>query len=584
MSPGVSGDLGLENFRMRQTWIEEKTEQIKKLYHLEDNGEAFLNLAYSLIFDVGINDINAEDIVDADQDKQIDIIHIDENENTNSAHIYILQVKNESGFKSKVVSQLKNGLSWIFSVPKNEYEKLDNFSFVNKITEVRDVRLKYDIQSIRVTVYYVTNGNALDLSPEYLQEKRTLESIYKNSGFKEFEFKELGAFELFDHLKTSEQAKRKIDAKLQIVYDVNKPSIINYSTGETKAMICTTKAKDLAELACIEPKDAIFDMNVRSFYGIEGNLVNSDIYSTCTKATDSSLFWFLNNGVTMVCDHFIFASDPDYHFVDLKNVQIVNGCQTTVTLREAYSKGELKENVNILLRIYETSNSSLTNRITLTTNNQNKIVGRDLKANDMIQADFQKVMFDRFGYYYERKNKEYTTLPSDKKIKIIPNDKAGQAFLAIVGKKPSIARGFLGKIWGEYYDQIFKQASVEDLLLTYLIYTYCNNKSKKINKDKNTSKDDKEIATYGAFHIARVIGFLLVHDRWGNREKNALVPIIKSIEKDPEFLTKFYTPAFDVVRKIRIKNTEKQQTTSYYFKAGGVQEAIEAELYHSKAT
>lgn len=584
MSPGVSGDLGLENFRMRQTWIEEKTEQIKKLYTLEDNGEAFLNLAYSLIFDVGINDIDAEDIVDDEQDKQIDIIRIDENENANSAHIYILQVKNESGFKSTVVSQLKNGLSWIFSVSKNEYEKLNNINFVNKIAEVRDIRLKYGIQSISVTVYYVANGNALDLSPEYLQEKRTLESGYNNIGFKEFEFREIGAFELFDYLKTSEQAKRKIDAKIEIVYDVNKPSIINYSTGETKAMICTTKAKDLAELACIEPKDAIFDMNVRSFYGIEGNLVNSDIYSTCTKTTDSSLFWFLNNGVTMVCDQFSFANDPDYHFVDLKNVQIVNGCQTTVTLREAFMKGELKENVHILLRIYQTSNPSLTNRITLTTNNQNKIVGRDLKANDMIQADIQKVMWDRFGYYYERKNKEYSALTPDKKLKIIPNDKAGQAFLAIVGKKPSIARGFLGKIWDEYYDQIFRQASVEDLLLTYLIYTYCNNKSKKINKDKNSSKTDKEVATYGAFHIARVIGFSLVHDRWGNREKDTLIPIIKSIEKKPEFLTNSYMRAFDLVKKIRVNNTDKQQTTSYYFKAGSVQDAIEAELYQPKST
>jgi len=63
-----------------------------------------------------------------------------------------------------------------------------------------------------------------------------------------------------------------------------------------------------------------------------------------------------------------------------------------------------------------------------------------------------------------------------------------------------------------------------------------------------------------------------------------LIPIIKSIEKNPEFLTNSYKRAFDLVKKIRVNNTEKQQTTSYYFKAGSVQDAIEAELYHPKST
>jgi len=346
-------------------------------------------------------------------------------------------------------------------------------------------------------------------------------------------------------------------------------------------MICSTKGKDIAVLSKIEPKDAIFDMNVRSFYGIENNPVNSDIFKTCTSNNgDPSLFWFLNNGITMVCEHFDFTNDPDHPMVDLKNVQIVNGCQTAVTLREAYEKGLLKDSVNVLLRIYETKNPSLTSRITLTTNNQNKIVGRDLKANDVVQSDIQKIMLDRFGYYYERKNREFPDLPPDKKIKIVPNDKAGQAYLAIVGKKPSIARGFLGRVWDQHYDEIFKHASVEDLLLTYMIHVYCNKMSKTLKKADDIDEIDKEVATYGSYHIARAMGFLLVNDKWGNKEREKIKNIIVSAEKGPAFFFDTYNKAFDIIKNIRMRDFNKnKQTISYYFKAEPVQMAIENELY-----
>ena len=574
------GNLGLENLKMRQTWIQEITQRTKDLYKYDDISEAFQDLALSLIFDIGIDDIDNEEVVDAPQDKQIDIIHIEKDDDERYAHVHILQVKYATGFKSTTVTKIKNGLYWLFSAGESEYTTLDNPQFVNKIQEFRELRLKLGQSKISITVYYVTYGNSSSLSPEYLQEKKSLEMVYQNFGFAKFEFKEIGAFELFDFNKRSEQSRRKIGSyRLPIVYDVNKPSIINYSTSATRSMICTIKGKDLAILAQTEPKDAIFDMNVRRFYGIEKNPVNSAIFAASTNDIDSSLFWFLNNGITMVCEHFEFSNDPDTHVVDLQGVQIVNGCQTAVTLREAYENGQLRDNVDVLIRIYETRDRSLTNRITLTTNTQNRIVGRDLKSNDIIQEDIQKVMLDSFGYYYERKPREYTDLTPEQNAKIISNEKAGQAYLAIVCKKPSIARGFLGRVWGEHYDEIFKQASVEDLLLTYMIHRYCNKIAKKIKRDKEIDKIDKEIATYGSFHIARVIGFQLMHDKWGSAQHDTLIFGIGSIEEDPEFLNESYKAAFEIIKDVEKEDHDEHIPISYYYKAHGVEEAIEKRLY-----
>jgi len=162
-------DLGVENLKMKQTWLQEKTERMKDLYKIDDINDAFRDLSYSLIFDIGINDIDTEEIIDSRQDKQIDIIHIEESQIEQTAHIHILQIKNESGFKSTVITQIKSGLGWVFSAPKEEYEQLENEQFVTKISEIRHLRQDYGPNKIRVTVYYVTKGNSKDLSPEYLQ-------------------------------------------------------------------------------------------------------------------------------------------------------------------------------------------------------------------------------------------------------------------------------------------------------------------------------------------------------------------------------------------------------------------------------
>ena len=72
----------------------------------------------------------------------------------------------------------------------------------------------------------------------------------------------------------------------------------------------------------------------------------------------------------MVCDRFDFNRDPDQPPVKITNAQIVNGCQTTVTLREAYEQGALDPRVKLLLRVYATDNPGLVEKITLTTNTE----------------------------------------------------------------------------------------------------------------------------------------------------------------------------------------------------------------------
>lgn len=62
----------VRNLKIRQTWIDEKVEDIQRQHGYESIGDAFASLTYSLIFDVDYDAIELDEIVDGKQDKQID--------------------------------------------------------------------------------------------------------------------------------------------------------------------------------------------------------------------------------------------------------------------------------------------------------------------------------------------------------------------------------------------------------------------------------------------------------------------------------------------------------------------------------
>jgi len=428
----------IDNIKIRQTWIEEEAERCaNELGESPDVG--FLYLASSLLLDCAPTDIEEEDIVDGGQDKQIDLIHIEDDPEKGHADITIIQAKGTGSFSSNIAIQIRNGLDWVFERKKAELKGIKNPAFQAKIQEVRALRTDYGASNLAVRVYHVTNGDKSSLSREYLEEAKALKDKYDSVGFGFFTFDQMGAHELIEVLNEGVKAKRKIDLELPILYDINRASVMEFTQGGTKSFVCTVEGTELAKAASTTPRDSIFDLNVRPYYGTKGQ-VNKDIWDTCT-GPESERFWFLNNGVTMVCDTYDFTRDPDNPILKIKNAQIVNGCQTTVTLREAHEKGELDKHVNILLRVYSTDNPNLVEKITLTTNNQNRITDRDLRANDPVQRDIERIMSEKYDHFYERKNKQQKNLKGPAKKMVVPSPKAAQAYLAVVRAKPANARG-----------------------------------------------------------------------------------------------------------------------------------------------
>lgn len=553
----------VDNIKIRQTWIEEEIDKCANELG-EPKDTAFLFFVASLLLDCSPEDIDAEDIVDGGQDKQIDFIHIEDDQDKGHAQITIIQSKNAKSFSSNVVVQLKNGLDWIFERPKSEINRLGNSLFKNKIEELRTLRTEYGASNLAIKLYHVSKGDKSTLSKEYIDEAKIIQDKYTNLGFDSFAFNQLGAHELIEFLNEGDKLKRKVDIELPVLYDINRASMMEFSQGDTKSFVCTVLGSELAKAASTEPRDAIFDLNVRPYYGSQGK-VNKDIWDTCT-GDDSVRFWFLNNGITMVCDSFDFTRDPDNPLLKIKNAQIVNGCQTTVTLREAHEKKELNEKVKVLLRVYSTDNPNLVEKITLTTNNQNKITDRDLRANEPVQRDIEQRMSDQYSHFYERKNKQYRSLRTPNKKKVVPSPKAAQAYLAIVRAKPANARGYLGAIWSDFYSEIFVNASVADLLVSYKILQLCHTEALATKKLHEISAKERDCRVYGVFHIARTMGYILLKDSWGHGNLEEVEKLLAKFN-DNSIPNSVYKEALDVVMAVREEDENKSSTVpAMYFK------------------
>ncbi|MBL8088807.1 MAG: AIPR family protein [Anaerolineales bacterium] len=514
---------------LRQQIIRDRVENISTQLG-EGLDYSFLRLAYSLFTNRSLFSFQSADFVDGGQDKQIDVITIEQSDN--EINIYILQVKNEDSFSSNSLIAMHNGLNWIFNKSRSEINKLSNIKFRDKILEVRALQSDVGPSNINVIVGFITHGDTKKIRPkdEFSQEKKSIEEHYDNGTYASFKLLVWGVDELVSQINMLERSERKINADLRIRYDANNPSVIKYYSSELKGLVCTVSAYEIADIVNNDPEGYVFDSNIRKYKGKKG--VNKDILKTATSIETAYQFWFLNNGLTIVCDNFDPVTDPDHPHVKIKNMQIVNGCQTATTLAEAAKSGKLIKDTRVVVRIYETIDSSLVDQIVLTTNNQNRITARDLKSNHPTQFDMEK-SFLKYEFYYERKPYQYK---KDVAVsKIVVNEVVAQSYLAVVLKKISDASRRKYKVWDEYFEEIFAgRSEIEPYIFSYLLYKQVVGWLELYYED---SSDDlvRKLAKTSDFHVSRIAAFYcLGGDNW--RDSKKITNLIETYLKSPNFL------------------------------------------------
>ena len=530
---------------LRQQIIDDHIESTAKLLGLENHDMAFLRLVHSVVTGESIHAFEQSDLVDGSFDKQVDTMAIEDSKE-GEATVYIIQAKNTESFESNKLALMSNGLSWIFDKPKSDLATLGNQPFIDRILTYRSTQSELGAANIRLVVAFVTKGHTKGCSVEFNQEAKAIRSTYDNGTFESFELRIWGSDELVEAISAAEKKSKKINADIKMKYDANNPSLIKFHAAGLKGMVCSVPGKEVARLVNSDKSGYLFDSNIRRFLGGRGN-VNSDIRNTCTSKEEGHQFWFLNNGITIVCDSFDAVTDPDKPLVKVKNIQIVNGCQTATTLAQSAKDKVLQKDAMVLLRIYEAP-PSLIDKIVLTTNNQNRISSRDLRANDAVQVEMEQ-RFKKYKLLYERKIRQYDKVVGVDVEAIAPNELVAQSYLAVVMHKPSDARRRKYRVWSDLYGKIFSDGAIEPYVLAFLIYQLAVKWLKESGKTKSTDETTRRLAKNGAFHVARIGAF---HWRGGDNWSKAAVMVaeLTNLQADRTIMAPHFETALTLFKKV----------------------------------
>ncbi|MBI3895353.1 MAG: AIPR family protein [Acidobacteria bacterium] len=144
----------------------------------------------------------------------------------------------------------------------------------------------------------------------------------------------------------------------------------------------------------------LFESNVRDFLGRVP--VNEDISATLQAPSriDQCDFWWLNNGVTIIST----AANVAGKEINLENIQIVNGLQTTETIFEHFQCRDRDDDRAVLVKIIVTQNAEIRDRIIKATNYQTAVELPSLRATEKIQRDIEDILLEHNWFYDRRKN------------------------------------------------------------------------------------------------------------------------------------------------------------------------------------
>lgn len=476
-------------------WSQVRTgvQAFQRSLNLDNEARAFQYFALSKILKIDDDEIRTA-ITDGGDDRGIDAVYIDGRPERRVIHLF--QFKHVSSFE-KVSS----------SFPSNEIDKIQSFLdcclrkdmslqktcnalLWNKVQDIWEA-LEEAVFSIHIHLC----NNATGLIESHAARFEEALRQYQHAIIMQHDL-------IWFSRHLSKGATIDREYQLGLVED----QYYGRTDGFAKGLIGTVRGDEIVRLITDpdfpqEVDDTLFEDNIRLYLG-EENEINRKILTTALSDRNSQ-FWYLNNGITIVCDRMDYQPRSANPKVRMINPQIVNGGQTSHALFEA-ARSDLARiyDVKLLLRVIETADRSFTNSIAEATNSQTPIRSRDIRSNDSIQIRIENALRGH-GYFYERKNDQHIEQPAETRIDAV---KLGQIILAYVLREPDRAKTSSNRIFGEYYGWVFDEAilSAENIIAMWRIYRMVDDDRRRalaaLNSRLKRTYDESWIIE-GVFHI-----------------------------------------------------------------------------------
>ena len=296
--------------------------------------------------------------------------------------------------------------------------------------------------------------------------------------------------------------------EIELDLDIDESDYHQTDAGGFKCLIATISLKNLADIFDTH-RFAIFRFNPRGPLGAVN--VNKDIKRTLEEPEMRSRFQIMNNGLSAVCTSFSLLKRDDGDLsVNVRDFQIVNGCQTTYTVYDHWRRGNDLGEAKVTLKLVEDPSSQMRHLISSASNKQSQMKDWDFVFDEPIQerlqAEFQELSPPIF---YELRRGEYKYIagqPYSDKATVKDIAQAMWAFIGHPGEAKDKIREIPRSkhlINGPYRQVFSLGVTAERLLLPWLVYKRIQEEWRIYSQNTGERGNFRE---HGRLHILWLVG------------------------------------------------------------------------------
>lgn len=297
---------------------------------------------------------------------------------------------------------------------------------------------------------------------------------------------------------------REIELRLQVRNDGYHQTL----AGSFRCLIASLPLTVLAE-TFEQYRYAMFRHNPRGPLGSVA--VNKEIRQTLADSTTREWFQLMNNGLSAVCAAFTDPVDSNGEStINVRDFQIVNGCQTTYTVWDYWRRGGDLGETNVTLKLVEAPSSFVRHTISSASNKQSQMKDWDFLFDEpdqqRLQSDFG-ALSPRMFYELRRGEHRYV-VGGDPSTKVTIKDIAqtNWAFIGSPGEAKDRLRDIprsKQQLSGAYREVFYPGVEAERLRLPWIVYKKVQDEWKQYTLRTQERGDLRE---HGRLHILWLVG------------------------------------------------------------------------------
>lgn len=429
--------------------------------------------------------------------------------------MHVFQCKNKKGLAANEIDKFRGDFRDIFpfgnKIGKQNIEDLQRW-----IDEYKQISEQGIV--IETKLYFVFNGLSSD--PAYANNLE----IYNTYNDDENNFHLVDSEILYEKVANLSRQKRNeikftFHPEVSNISALDSQGLYTFAIQDIRAANFRILAIELYKLMENEEKingniSSLFEENIRSYLGIKVR-ANKRMNETLNKREDAVYFPFLNNGITIICEQLSIPKRPqdDKYILPVVNPQIVNGLQTSWVLFTNFRKNPaILKDIYVNVRIYETKDKSLIEKITDATNTQTPINYRDKISNKDFNT-LTKEVFKNASVNYITKRGENFAKDNLSFTNSIESETVIKYWFATFFEEPQTAKNSIASVLQKVFDaSTFDQHPLEglfdgsvdsaiynQLLSAYYIYRFVQTKKREILKDHEVLAYADELMSYGIY-------------------------------------------------------------------------------------